>query len=89
MTALPNYETDNPSAYEWTDKAFDLLVATKLRASIVKRPGGVHVAEARGDCPRCEHDVDFSQQLSAPLPGKSGAGSKHHYPAGTRRIRNY
>lgn len=71
MTDLPNYERDQPAAYKWTEKAFDYLTQGKLQAEIVNR-SGVHVAEAKGDCPRCDHDVNYAFELDAPLPGSFG-----------------
>ena len=71
MTDLPDYERDQPAAYEWTERAFELLTQRKLRAAITDR-SGVHIAEASGDCPRCEDDVEFSMEFDAPLPGKFG-----------------
>lgn len=71
MTDLPNYERDHPADYEWTEKAFELQTEGKLRASITDH-SGVRIAEASGNCPRCVHDVDFSMEFDAPLPGKFG-----------------
>ncbi len=71
MTDLPDYERDHPAAYQWTEKAFELLTEGRLRVAIADRLG-VHIAEASGHCPRCDHDVDFSMELDAPLPGGLG-----------------
>jgi hypothetical protein len=71
MTALPGYELDKPTDYEWTLKAFELLNKGKLFAGIRDR-GGVRTAQASGTCPRCSHDVDFSMETTAPVPGRIG-----------------
>ena len=48
MTALPGYETDHPAAYEWTDKAFDLVNTNALTVSLVLR-NGARIASATGN----------------------------------------
>lgn len=65
MTAadLP-YEVDAPNAYEWTRRAFELLQAGELSAALRERRG-VRSAVAEGTCPRCIHDVDFTQIMDA------------------------
>lgn len=65
------YELRRPTAYEWTEKAYDLLVAGTLTATLTVRHG-TEIATAAGDCPRCGHDVRFSMERDAPIPGTIG-----------------
>jgi hypothetical protein len=59
-----HYENAAPNSYEWTERAYDLLVAGKLRAGVVTH-SGIQTAEVSGECPHCTHDVNFRQVLDA------------------------
>jgi hypothetical protein len=58
------YENAAPNSYEWTERAYDLLVAGKLSAAVVTH-SGIQTAEVTGECPHCSHDVNFRQVLDA------------------------
>jgi hypothetical protein len=64
--AEPNvsYETSAPNAYQWTDKAYDLLQAGRLTASVHTK-AGIQTATVEGDCPHCHHDVNYRQVFDA------------------------
>ncbi len=52
------------TAYEWTDRAFELMTEGKLIISL----GRNGLITARGVCPRCEHDPQYSHLESIVLP---------------------
>lgn len=64
--------------YQWTDKAYELLLEGKL---VVTRSANGGEVIATGQCPRCGHDVDFSflPTISLPYGGRGttrgGAGT--------------
>ena len=58
------YEHAAPTAYQWTEKAFELLSSGALTVA-VRTDHDVQVAEASGTCPRCTDDVAFTQVLDA------------------------
>jgi hypothetical protein len=58
------YERDAPNAYQWTEDAYDYLLAGKLTASI-RSAGGISTAIVTGTCPHCTDDVNFSEVLDA------------------------
>ncbi|MFB6888049.1 hypothetical protein ACFCX4_01870 [Kitasatospora sp. NPDC056327] len=65
------YETSDPLAYEWTDKAFDMCNgANPTLFGSVRRADGVSRAVVHGACPRCSGDIQWDEQLSA--SGESG-----------------
>ncbi|GEM_PF-2791187 len=53
------YEQDRPNDYQWTDKAFDLLIAGSLEAHVYRR-GLITVAVVAGKCPRCPHTFTYT-----------------------------
>ncbi|MEU4711185.1 hypothetical protein AB0G00_32650 [Nocardia salmonicida] len=65
------FELKNPTAYQWTEKAYDLLLAETLIVDLTVRHG-IEIATASGDCPRCGHDVQFTMERDAPVPGTIG-----------------
>ncbi|MFE5285461.1 hypothetical protein ACFRAQ_10910 [Nocardia sp. NPDC056611] len=65
------YELQRPTAYEWTEKAYDLMIANALVVSLCTRER-VELATATGLCPRCAHDVGFVMERNAPIPGHVG-----------------
>ncbi len=58
------FEVDQPNAYKWTKDAFQLLQAGELSAE-VRTDHDVRSAVVHGECPRCSHDVHFTQILDA------------------------
>jgi hypothetical protein len=56
------YDTAAPNAYEWTERAFDLLQSGDLAASIETK-AGIHTALVTGQCPRCRHAMTFQLVL--------------------------
>lgn len=58
------YERDTPNAYQWTEVAYEYLLAGKLTASI-RSAGGISTAIVTGACPYCTDDVNFSEVLDA------------------------
>jgi hypothetical protein len=58
------FERKRPNAYEWTDRAFDLLSSGKLDGRIDRR-GDLEVATVVGACPRCPHQFRFESARSA------------------------
>lgn len=65
------YELTRPTAYEWTEKAYDLMLADKLIVTLAVR-NGLETTTASGTCPRCDHNVAFTLDRDAPLPGHVG-----------------
>jgi hypothetical protein len=53
------------TAFEWTERAFELLGTGKLGAEIQQRRPGVRWSHVWGQCPRCGHRIDDWQPLSA------------------------
>lgn len=58
------YETTEPNDYQWTEKAFEDLVAGRLKA-LITDTGGLRSLDVTGPCPRCGDDVNYSQVLAA------------------------
>jgi len=57
--------------YKWTESAFQLMTEGKLTAVLTGPAGGRVIA--RGPCPRCDHDVDYSFDETIVVPqGSSG-----------------
>lgn len=67
------WETNEPAAERWTDRAFELFEAGTLTAEITERQK-IRNVTSRGECPRCGHDVRFAFVLTAPT--KSGKNRK-------------
>lgn len=63
---------EKTTAFVWTERAFELLETGKLRAEIQQPHPGVRVAHVWGQCPRCGHQLDDWQPLSA-VTGLIGA----------------
>ncbi|MFI6999334.1 hypothetical protein [Nocardia sp. NPDC050175] len=75
-TADLPYEFARPTAYEWTEKAYDLMVTDNLTVTLIVRDA-MRTAIASGECPRCTHDVGFVMELVAPIPADvSGLGDE-------------
>lgn len=77
MATCP-FETHDPTAYKWTDKAYDLLTDGQLRVDVIPA-GDIRVIVARGPCPRCGDDVAFTMETSAAVPvpiGPLGKGGE-------------
>lgn len=66
-TELP-YERVDQNAYEWTDRAYDFLVAKRLDGHVHRR-GGMQTAAVVGACPRCEHTFRFDTGREAITTG--------------------
>ena len=65
------------TAYEWTDKAFELMTEGKLTVSL-DTDGTV---TAHGACPRCAHDPNYTHLETIVLPqGPVGTLSKGGQP---------
>ena len=65
MTApLPQRPYQVSNAYALTDRAFKLLVAGKLNAEVTTNKG-IEIAVVSGECPYCEHDVNYRQVRDA------------------------
>ncbi|GAB2568355.1 hypothetical protein [Kribbella endophytica] len=60
------YETTDPGGYEWTLKAYAMLVDGTLKAT-VSNVDDVLVAVIEGTCPRCGDHFSESRVLEAPL----------------------
>lgn len=58
------YESAAANDYEWTQKAFDMLVSGALAASVTTQ-SGIQTASVSGSCPRCGHKFIFRQVLDA------------------------
>jgi hypothetical protein len=56
---------EKTTAFLWTERAFELLEADKLKAEIQERRPGVRSSHVWGQCPRCGHQIDDWQPLSA------------------------
>ena len=57
--------------YRWTERAFDLMTEGVLAVTWAGSVG--HHLVARGRCPRCAHDVDFSFDEKIVVPqGRGG-----------------
>lgn len=56
---------ERTTAFEWTERAFELLGTGTLRAEIQEHRPGVRWAHVWGRCPRCGHHLDDWQPLSA------------------------
>ena len=70
MAAKP-FNTTNPRAMEWTEKAFALLEAGKLEAEATVKDG-ITVVSAYGTCPYCDDHLRFSDTLNAVTEGGGG-----------------
>jgi hypothetical protein len=77
MTVELPYELEQPRAYRWTESAFALLTSRRLDVRIATIHG-IGAVTASGECPRCRHDVEFTQELDA--PASAGAGGRVKSP---------
>jgi len=73
MNDLP-YERDRPTAYAWTDKAFDMLLEGRLDGQVHRR-SGLEAATVVGLCPRCEHRFRFESATVAIGTGRRTLGT--------------
>ncbi|GAA1879998.1 hypothetical protein [Actinomadura bangladeshensis] len=74
MTTPMPWNADDAYDYTWTEKAYDLLLAGRIKAE-VKVVDGVEVSVVTGPCPRCEHDFTDDQVHTAVTErGTLGAG---------------
>lgn len=78
------YERDRPNAYEWTDRAYDMLVAGQLEASVHRRQN-LEVAVVVGACPRCRHAFRFETTNAAIGVGGRTLGPAQPGPTGEAR----
>lgn len=67
---LPYAIGPESNAYEWTEKAFDLMTEGLLSVQLTGADAG-HV-QAQGQCPRCEHDVEYSFDETIVVPQGPG-----------------
>lgn len=65
-TPMP-WEHQRPRAQEWTDTALEKLRSGSLNVRVSDRRRMRSIV-ATGDCPRCGHDVAYSESLDAPVP---------------------
>lgn len=65
MSAEPATGYEQTTAFEWTERAFELLAEGRLQAEIHRLLPGVLSAHVWGQCPRCRHQLDDWQALSA------------------------
>lgn len=70
MTDPMRYETEQPNAYRWTEKAYAALTNRTMRAD-VDGADGSRRAKVTGPCPRCGHEIHFDQLLDA-VAGEDG-----------------
>lgn len=61
---LPEKPYQVSNAYALTERAFDLLVAGRLTADVTTT-NGIETALVNGECPYCEHDVNYRQVRDA------------------------
>lgn len=71
MTDPLGFESASPTDYRWTELASDLLGAERLSVN-VEHIDGIEIVFATGPCPRCEHELAFTIERAAPLPGPVG-----------------
>lgn len=64
------YETANPNAYQWTQRAYRALTEGSMKVEIVGAAGSRRAA-ITGPCPRCGHEIHFDQLLDA-VAGENG-----------------
>lgn len=62
------FERAHPNAYEWTDKAYDFLIAKRLDCHVHRRDG-LQTSAVVGACPRCEHTFRFDSSPDAITTG--------------------
>src|SRR5688572_24797768 len=79
--------TDRTNAYEWTDKAYDILVAGQLEASVHRRQN-LEVAVVVGACPQCGHAFRFETTNVAIGVGGSTLGPAQPGPSGEAKPAN-
>jgi hypothetical protein len=72
MTDL-RYERTHPNAFEWTDKAFDMLLDGRLDGQVHRRDG-LEAATVAGACPRCGHQLLFETSPVAVGTGRRTLG---------------
>lgn len=64
------YEQHAPNAYEWTKRVYEALTAGNMTANIDGATGSRRL-RIEGPCPRCSHEVQFSQLIDA-VAGEDG-----------------
>lgn len=72
MTGM-HYERANPFDYRWTQRAFELLVAGEIQASVAVH-GDIETVLVTGPCPRCEDHFSFDQVRTAVTIGVRSFG---------------
>lgn len=72
-SGLP-FERDHPNTYEWTEKAFDMLLDGRLDGHVHRR-NGLEAAAVIGACPRCGHTFRFDTSQVAIGTGRHTLGS--------------
>ncbi len=64
------YERDAPNAYTWTKRVYEALTSGDMTANIDGATGSRRL-RIEGPCPRCSHEVQFSQLIDA-VAGEDG-----------------
>lgn len=59
---------ERTDAFQWTETAYEMLEQGKIQAQLFNTDGVVS-AHLWGPCPRCRHDLDDRQTLTAAVPG--------------------
>lgn len=62
---------DDTNDFQWTQKAYELIVAGDLNAEH-EVPGGIQVVRIWGLCPRCEHHLDLRSKVVDHLESRPG-----------------
>lgn len=71
MADILNYAYGGESNdYKWTELAFELMTQGELTVALAGPKGGRVVA--RGACPRCSHDVDYTFDETIVVPKGPG-----------------
>jgi hypothetical protein len=65
------FNTTDPFAMKWTDRAFDLLKNGKMSAHIVTVEG-IKAARIDGSCPYCDDQIHLTEPLTAITQGSDG-----------------
>jgi hypothetical protein len=74
MTTPMAWTANGAFDYAWTEKAYDLLIAERIKAE-VRIVEGVEASVVTGPCPRCEHEFAVDQVHTAVTErGTLGAG---------------
>jgi hypothetical protein len=72
MTGM-DYESTNPFDYRWTQRAFDLLIAGEIQASVTVHDD-IETVLVTGPCPRCGDHFSFDQVRTAVTVGVGSLG---------------